>query len=86
VASPIVARAVKRAAVRAAAAAATAKSAGADNLEVGKAALKGAVPLASPIIDRVVTPENIERVKSGVRDVIDKGRNLNFQDKDNNAR
>lgn len=83
--APIVARLARNATLRATSAAVAAKRGGADNLEVGKAALKGAVPIASPLIDKVVTPENVERVKSGVRDVIDKGRNLNFQDKDNNA-
>lgn len=77
--SPFVARALKRAGVRAVAAAAAEHKAGGSTLDVSKAAMKGAVPIAAPLVDKVVTQQNVDRVRTGVRDVIDKGRDVTFR-------
>ena len=40
----------------------------------------GTRKIVGKVADKVVTPENIERVKSGVKDVVDKGRSAAFSD------
>lgn len=41
---------------------------------------RGTRTIVGKVADKVVTPENIDRVKSGVKDVIDKGRSAAFSD------
>jgi hypothetical protein len=53
--------------------------------EVVKAGVVGAAPrgtkkIVGKIADKVVTDQNIDRVKSGVKEVVDKGRNAAFSD------
>jgi hypothetical protein len=53
--------------------------------DVVKAGVVGAAPrgtrtVVSKVADKVVTPENIDRVKSGVKDVVDRGRSAAFSD------
>lgn len=45
---------------------------------------RGTRTIVGKVADKVVTPENIDRVKSGVKDVIDKGRSGTFSDSNPN--
>lgn len=44
------------------------------------AAPRGTRTIVSKVADKVVTPENIDRVREGVKDVVDKGRSAIFSD------
>ena len=53
--------------------------------DVVKAGVVGAAPrgtrrIVSKVADKVVTPENIDRVRTGVKDVVDRGRAGTFTD------
>ena len=53
---------------------------GGSGLDIAKAGIKGMAPRAAGgMIDKVVTQDNLDRVKSGINDVIDKGRSATFQ-------
>lgn len=62
---------------------------GASPTDIVKAGVVGAAPIGTrkivgAIADKVVTPENLDRVRSGVKDVIDKGRSGTFSDSNPN--
>lgn len=52
---------------------------GGSTADIGIAAAKGMLPRKlGGLVDKVATPENIERVQKGVRDVVDTGRSGTF--------
>lgn len=65
--------------IRAAVSAAATKAAGGSTTDMVAAAAKGATPrIMHNAVDRIVTPENISRVKTGIRDVVDSTRSSTF--------